>query len=160
MGASLITRDVFDEVVFIPIAVGGTAVSEWSLNGKYQPKFVDACARARQAGQDVTHVFWHQGERDTALKSGYDHYLGHITEIVSTIRIALPLAKIIVCIASYGFGETSVHVRAAQSSICERNDIVQGPDTDKIGEQWRHDNLHFNTDGQQIFSDLLSECII
>ncbi len=160
LGASLITRDVFDEVVFIPIAVGGTAVSEWSPDGKYNPKFLDACDRARQAGQDVTHVFWHQGERDTALKSGYDHYLGHITEVVSTIRTALPLAKIIVCSASYRFGETNEHVRAAQEAITENNGVIRGPNTDKIGGQWRHDNLHFNADGQQKFSDLLIECII
>ncbi len=135
-------------------------MAEWSPIGKYHSKFADACARSRKAKQDFTPVFWHQGERDTALVSGYDHYLGHLSEIMSNIGIELPMAKIIVCIASYRFGETSEHVRAAQSAICERNEIVQGPDTDIIGEQWRHDNLHFNADGQQKFSDLLIECII
>ncbi len=160
LGTSLVASSVFEEVVFIPIAVDGSAVAEWSPKGKCYPKFADACDRARQAGQEVTHVFWHQGERDTALKSGYDHYLGHLAEIVSAIRTTLPLAKIIICTASYRFGETNKQVRTAQSAICERNDIVQGPDTDKIGEQWRHDNLHFNADGQQKFSDLLIGCII
>ncbi|MEE9445724.1 MAG: sialate O-acetylesterase [Cocleimonas sp.] len=159
LGSKLIARDVCDEVVFIPIAVDGAAVADWSPNGKYFQVFLDACVRAHHAELEVTHVFWHQGEKDTALRSGYGYYLGHLTKIVSSIGFELPFAQIIVCVASYRLGELNEDVRLAQKKMAEKKGVICGPDTDNIGRQWRYDDLHFNEEGQQKFSDLLFECV-
>ena len=160
LGTQLINSNAYDEVVFIPIAINGSSVAEWSPNLKYFKRFLDACSRTHQVGLEVTHVFWHQGERDTALKNGYEYYYKHLNDIVSRISVELPLVKIMLCIASYRFGVINEDVRSAQKAVILNNDLILGPDTDKIGGQYRHDNLHFNAEGQRKVAKLIFECIV
>ncbi len=69
-------------------------------------------------------------------------------------------APIILCVASYRFGETNPEVRAAQRDMVDpANGILAGPDTDALGPELRHDDCHFSEDGQRDFARLLAESL-
>ena len=160
LAPKLIAAGLFDEIVLVPAAAGGTAMADWAPGGACHDRIVAALAEVAAAGLEVSHVFWHQGERDTLLQTPGRHYRRDFLALVETLRGRGVSAPIILCIASYRFGATNAEVRAVQQAMADpAAGIVAGPDTDTLGPELRYDDCHFNARGQEAFAVLLFDSV-
>lgn len=108
----------------------------------------------------VTHILYHQGERDTLLKTNRNDYANLFEKLHSVLRQNFPKVPVIVCTASYRMGITSEEVRAGQAIIQSTlPGCVVGPDTDQFGENSRHDNTHLGNAGQETFALAISKLL-
>jgi hypothetical protein len=70
-------------VAFIPVAVGGTSITEWQPGGTYYNRLV---SQATAAGT-VKAVLWHQGENDVSdgmAQATYNAYLDTLANEIDT----------------------------------------------------------------------------
>jgi len=139
------------------LAQGGTSMADWAVSGKCHARLLKAAPVIHAATEPVSHVLYHQGERDTLLKTGCDAYFDGFVSLHQTITKLWPGAPIIVCTASHRMGVRSEAVRLAQRRIqTELDGCIAGPDTDTLGSALRRDDTHFNEEGLAAFADLLA----
>jgi len=120
-------------------AVGATSIEFWS-------EF--------EFGGEYDYVLFQQGESDTVESTSYDEYRDGLQEMLDNIRDAGIDAPIFVANVSYHLGEISEDVRQAQRDVVLMNDDVYlGPNTDVLGEEYRHDNVHFNKAGLMLLAE-------
>ena len=137
-------------------AMGGTSIADWSMHGKCFEALVGDLPTIQNCRTPVTHVVFHQGERDTYLGTDAQTYVRHFEDLYQIVSDALPQVPWIVCKASYRMGVTSTAVRQAQEKIISRFSRCRlGPDTDRLGADFRFDNTHFNDSGLQTFANEL-----
>ena len=141
------------ELVITLRAAGGTSVLDWSEQGKCFKALIGELATIQSCPIPVTHVLYHQGERDTLLKTDTRSYVQHFTDLYEAVSKAFPQAPWTVCRASYRMGVISEAVRQAQKEIVMRlPNCRPGPDTDRLGADYRYDDTHFNEQGLQAFA--------
>jgi hypothetical protein len=152
----LIAQSAYDEVILVSTACGGTSVSDWIPGGAHHPRLIPVLDAAAQAGITFSHVVWHQGERDTLMATSEARYRDSLESLVSFLRQRGIDAPVVVCQASYRFGQTNNGVRDAQQKILDpAKGIVAGPDTDTLGAEYRYDDTHLDTAGQDLFATML-----
>lgn len=157
LGDKLIASGRFDRVIFIPAAVGGTEIAEWTPGVKKHFKLVEAQVRAAQArGLAITHLFWHQGESDAALLIHPADYRVRFMDMLRGLRELGVGAPVFVAQATRcgGYPENK-DIRWVQRDIVNHGlGIWQGPDTDSLGLEYRHDGCHFSTRGLDAHASL------
>jgi len=151
-----------DEFIVSVLARGGTSVGDWSSGGKcFMPFEKDHLPALKGGPTPVTHIIYHQGERDTLLETGRKEYVDAFRPLHKLLRKNFPEAPIFICTASYRFGVCSEAVRDAQKEISETFDgCVFAVDTDELGEAYRYDNTHFNDLGLNTFADALFKALV
>jgi hypothetical protein len=151
MADSLIAARFADEILLVPLAVGGAAVAEWSLGGPYHHRLTYALDRLGEHGTVPTHVLWHQGEADALYGTSAEAYVGHFQQLVSALRARGIAAPVYVATATYfgipqGYGPQQQVIRLAQSRLIDPGaGIRNGPDTDLILD--RYDACHLDETG-------------
>ncbi|MCB1356944.1 MAG: hypothetical protein KDK53_10760 [Maritimibacter sp.] len=141
--------------VFTVLAQGGTAVADWAPGGKCFAILEAALPTLLRCLVPVSHVVFHQGERDTLLGTDRAAYRDSFAALKARVDADLPVPWIL-CRASYRFGVTSAEVRAAQVALAQDDPmVVSGPDTDQFGSDCRHDDTHFNALGLDRFAAAL-----
>ena len=157
LGDKLIASGRFDRVIFIPAAVGGTEIADWTPEVKKHFKLVEAQVRAAQArGLTITHMFWHQGESDAALLIHPSDYRVRFMDMLRGLRELGVDAPVFVAQATRcgGYPENK-DIRWVQRDIVNHSlGIWQGPDTDSLGSEFRHDGCHFSTRGLDAHAEL------
>ena len=151
MADELIDAKVFDSVILAPVAVGASSIAQWaqggSLNATMLPLVQELTTRYR-----VTHVLWHQGESDFALKTDPLRYKGLLLSFVETLRANLVDAPVFVSKATRcGPAWTrSNAIRSAQQDLATSEPgLKAGVDTDELLEaQDRYDDCHFADSGE------------
>lgn len=150
LGDKLIASGRFDRVIFIAAAVGGTEIAEWTPEVKKHFKLVEAQIRAAHArGLTITHLLWHQGESDAALLISPSDYRLRFLAMLRGVRELGVTAPVFVAQATRcgGYPENK-DIRWVQRDIVNHDlGIWQGPDTDSLGPEYRHDGCHFSTRG-------------
>jgi hypothetical protein len=161
LGDLLIQAGLFDKVVFATIGVGGSEISRWSPGGDLYPKLVSALTGMAAAGFIPTHLFWHQGEADSAISSSEEHYRTLFGKMAQGIRERGIHAPIYVALASYCYGESSRAIRQAQRDLIgPALNILPGPDTDTLAaREYRYDDCHFTELGLQRHAELWLQAI-
>jgi hypothetical protein len=149
LGDLLVSRKQYDQVLIVPIAVGGSALRRWPPGGDLHSRVVDAKLRLDAAGIRITHVLWHQGERDAELDTPADEYSARFGAFVSGLRELGIDAPVYAAIASACNGPGRESIRAAQRALPERFPGVHaGPDTDTLDRfEYRYDGCHFSDAG-------------
>jgi len=156
LAPKLIARQGYDEVILVNLAHGGTAVADWAPGGKYHTRLPAVLDAADAAGVSFTHAVWHQGERDTLLMTGEAAYRTALSKLIGYLRDRGIDAPVFVCRASFRAGQINNGVRAAQQNIVDpARGIFAGPDTDTLGAEYRHDDMHLDARGQELFADML-----
>ena len=108
----------------------------------------------------VSHIVYHQGERDNFLGTSCDDYVEAFDPLHVLLRNEFHDAPIIVCTASYRKGVTSNEIRNAQQQIqTTKDNCYVGVDTDLFGEEFRFDNTHFNSKGLNAFAHALFDIV-
>ena len=147
----LIDAGAFDHVILAPVAVGASSVEQWAkggaLNTTMIPLVQDLTTRYR-----VTHVLWHQGESDFALKTDPARYKEHFLSFVESLRANAVDAPVFISKASRcgpAWTESNAIRTAQQELASTQPGIMTGVDTDKLLEaQDRYDDCHFADSGE------------
>lgn len=145
------------EFVVSVLAQGGTAVSDWSTGGKCFEAMRQALPQIANCPVPVTHVLYHQGERDTLLETDQTTYVAQFSKLHEEVSKTFDVPWI-VCRVSYRMGVTSADVIAAQDEIIGATPgFIAGPNTDQFGSDYRYDDTHFNERGLNAFAGLLAD---
>jgi hypothetical protein len=89
----------FDEVVLIPAAIGGSALSEWLPGGELHAMLKQVVGEAQRRYR-ITHVLWHQGESDLSIGTSEDAYVVGFKSLARDLRTWGVTAPIYVSIAT------------------------------------------------------------
>jgi hypothetical protein len=142
------------------LAQSGTSVADWADGGRCNARLREAIPTICTHHPPVSHILYHQGERDSYLGTSGSDYIGHFLTLKRLLNETWPGVSCIVCTASYRLGAISEEVRAAQSLIqTSLPNCLEGPDTDLIGSDYRFDNIHFNENGLDYFAEELCRSI-
>ena len=146
----LVRRQIYDRVILVPLAYGGTWISQWAPGGNLHPRMIAGLHYARDAGLEPTIILWQQGEFEAVnppQPANGPAWRAMFASIAKSIRdndISAPIyvAKSTVC----GSAPNAV-IRSAQGSVVNDRDILAGPDTDEISVQERWDGCHLGQKG-------------
>lgn len=156
LGTKLVQAGLYDTVILIPAAVGGSAVRRWAKGGDLNAMTV-ATIRAAKARYTITAVLWDQGAADFALGTPGDRYRADLTSLIDTIRAEGVRAPFFITRCSVGSTAWSADnpIARAQASLADsRRGIFDGPDTDRdVIPLDRYDGYHFGASGQEKYAD-------
>ena len=115
LGDLLVERGNYQSVVLVPVAHGGTFVSEWSPTGRMFPRLKWALDRLREKKEKITHIVWQQGEAEAADGGANPaEWARHFTSMVSAIRAAGVQAPIYVAQCTICCNDPNERIRSAQ----------------------------------------------
>ena len=148
LGDMLIENGIYGNVTYANLAVNGSCMIEWT---PAQTTFnFQKIERVSRQGFEFTHILFHQGECDTEqfFNTSKEDYKRYFLQMLQGIRDLGINAPIYVARTSYVFGITDDRIIQAQNELIQQYpDILEGPYTDIMGSEYRHDDVHFNRDG-------------
>jgi hypothetical protein len=129
IGNDLVAAGIFQRVILIPVAIGGTSVAQWS-SGVLNHRLRVAILRARQQEYTITFFIWDQGQGDLGTTKA-----AWIASFYGLIDTAL------------GMGVTAPWFVAKDTfSSGSVNSPVQEAQTDLWGTTYRGVNIHAGAD--------------
>lgn len=84
-GKTLAEADPDITIGLIPLAVGGTSITQWSKTSLLYFNSINAAAKARQDGT-LAGILWHQGEHDTFTSLGSSSYQNRLMTLIDDFR--------------------------------------------------------------------------
>ncbi len=167
LGDKLIDSGFYKKVIFIPIAVGATAIERWVNGRDCFEKLQQTLKTLDSLHVRLTHIFWHQGESDNLQNTSKEKYKEQLGSILQNLR-KYQSADFYVSIASYhpasitkSFGVDSLIRNAQKEFINEQKGVLAGPDTDTIIHAiHRHDSVHFSDFGMAAYAQLWFNAMI
>ena len=147
---NLVSNGKFDRVIIVPMAVGGTSVSQWASNSTapFLKNNINVVARRMaQAQLPCTAIMWGQGESDTSAGTSQSSYTASLSAVTAEFNRALPGCPILVARESYYYGVSSSAVLAAQTAAVDGIKVFAGENVDLIPPAGRYDNTHLNEAG-------------
>lgn len=147
MADGLISAGIFQRVILIPVAVGGTMAADWNSQGLTK-RLVAAGRRSAAVGLPITAFLWMQGESDTQNGTSQGAYAASLASIIASPRSEGFNAPWFVGKCTWLNGAVSSPVQAAQAAAVNGIDIFAGANTDTLGAGSRQgDNTHFTDAG-------------
>lgn len=158
LGDKLITAGLYDTVVFVPIAVGGSAMDQWTPEGVYHRKILDAIDSLKESRLMLTHLLWHQGETDAMYQTPGHEYKAMFLTMLTSIRDHGITAPVYVSVATRVGDYVDPEIQQAQRELVDPSrDIYAGPDTDTIAMEHRYDGTHLSESGLERAAELWLE---
>ena len=153
LGDQLIEQGVYDNIVLIPSAIGGSVIARWADEGDLNQMLISTLRGINELYR-VTDVIWHQGEGDVAMYTRTSTYVDKFQSLMHTLATAGIDAPFFMSIASkcFDIGAPSKDwVPDAQQTLIENHEnIVLGVNTDEIVPlEDRHDGCHFGARAQE-----------
>lgn len=160
----LIDDGVFDRVILVPCAVGGTFIAEWASGAAYFQRLVVATRRCAALGLPVTAYVFHQGENDKNDGTSQTSYAASLSAMIEGVRDLGDVfqAPWFIGLCSYTGGTTGSGIRAAQASVVDGISIFSGADTDTLTGTTTYrqgDDLHLTADGADAAATLWKNAI-
>jgi hypothetical protein len=159
LGRKIIDAGLARQVVLAPVAVGGTAISQWAPGGNLHPRIFTALEGLSAHGLIPNAFLWHQGEMDAGHKTSTENYVKSGTALVNSLRAKNMPAPIFIAKATICMKFPNDAVREAQSRLAdELSGVNPGPDTDQL-IHWndRSDFCHFSIAGLERHAELWLE---
>ena len=158
LGDKLIANGTFDRVLFIPIAFGGSFITDWIPGGSMHARVALALERLKTGRRDgaipISAVLWQQGEAEANhTKMSADAYRLHFADLVAALRSHAVFAPVFISqttlckAAEHPFDNRAAIREGQQLAITPEYGILAGPDTDSIGIEHRFDGCHFSDSG-------------
>jgi hypothetical protein len=156
LGDLLVRRDVYDRVLLVPIAYGGSYMAEWAADGRMFPRLTQTLIRLQRAGISVTHALWQQGEAEGALPNADGPaWVGHFQEMLAALRQYAVSAPVLVAQCTVCCSAPNERIRTAQRAVIAPSaGVFAGADVDIIGPDERWDGCHFSTAGLEKAAEL------
>lgn len=131
LGDAIIADGYYDYVVFVSIAMGGSAIIEHIPGGPENTKYLCAVERCRAIGLPIDAFLWMQGESDNGITS-QANYLSRLQQVIATPRSIGENAPWFVGKCTYINGIIDNNIRTAQAAALNGTDIFAGADTDTV----------------------------
>lgn len=162
LGNKLLKAGMADQVILVPLGIGGTPISRWQSGGDLNQMMLRSLAE--MPNYSVTHVLWHQGESDLDGKTSKMAYENSFNSMTHSLRKAGVKAPVLVSVASKcGLDEwmpTNPVTDAQKHIVNNKLGIFLGPDTDALLSQVdRYDDCHFSGSGQEKFAQAWIDAI-
>jgi hypothetical protein len=148
-------------VGFINVAEGGSSVREWQKGGRLYARLLQAL-RATQPYY-VQAILWAQGESDSDLTS--EQYADYLSKLIEQINADLQSGQYtvpwVLARSSYNKGKVFDGPRDGVDAVVRSGFARPGPDTDKLGREYREaDDVHFNGGGTRAAAALWVEVLV
>ncbi len=148
LGDIAIASGLYDRVLFVPVAEGGTKVSDWRPGGRVHYKLASGLRGAIATGFEFTHLLWMQGESDAVEGTLRRAYKADFEVMLRALRGGGVDAPVLVSLTTLCGKYESDAIRRAQRQLAKDNPgVYPGPDTDALGRKFRYDTCHFNDMG-------------
>ena len=156
LGDRLIAQKLYDRVVFVPSAIGGTEIARWAPGGDLHPLLLKNIDDATRSGLKFTHLLWHQGESDAVLGTSGADYKALFMAMLASIRAHGVDAPVFVSVATRcGQYPPDWRIERAQLELVNPElGIFPGPNTDWLGPWYRHDGCHLSNRGLELHADM------
>ena len=166
LGDSLVRKKIYDSVLLVPIALGGTYIADWAPGGRINFRLMITLELLRRLGITITHALFQQGEAEANQINKADGaaWARNFNSMVKAARLYGMEAPIFVAQCSVCCAGPNETIRAAQRSVVDpTRGIYAGPDTDTIGLDERFDGCHFSVAGldkaAQLWFDVITQNI-
>ncbi|OGR07504.1 MAG: hypothetical protein A2511_12225 [Deltaproteobacteria bacterium RIFOXYD12_FULL_50_9] len=156
-GDLVVQSKLFDRVVIVNAAMGGTSVRRWKPGGDMFDRLKKTVKGLSDNGITVTHVFWHQGEADCRYRTGRLQYQERFMNLVGALRDMNVTAPIYVAKVSRNPIPCEQILQAQTDLISAKLGILSGPDADSV--LFRFDGVHLNKEGIKATSKLWFDAI-
>ena len=98
-GDRLFESGLYDRVVLVPSAIGGTDMARWAANGDLAP-MLGGVLDGLKSQYRLTHIVWHQGENDFSHGASTEAYTRQFRSLADMIRARGVDAPILVSVAT------------------------------------------------------------
>ena len=149
-GKLLIQNGVYDEVIVVENAVGGSAINRWAPGNDLNEVMVDSLIKLSDE-YEVTEVLWHQGESDAAygLKEVYKNTFLKIKENLRSMGVEAPIYLGVTSLCLNPRVTYPNRITDAQSELVDNQEVFLGANSDEIvPRSMRYDGCHFKKEGQ------------
>lgn len=162
LGELLLEKGAAEEVLFVPLAVESTRVTDWLEHPELRDRLRAALSGLAGQGLEVNRVLWQQGEADNNRNTSGEAYRQGLIRFIHELRALGVRAPIHVARTSYCKGRINRDITTAQIQVLDSGlGILTGPDTDAlVGEAWRADGCHFTARGLAAVATLWSEVLV
>jgi hypothetical protein len=155
----------FDEIVLIPAAIGGSALSEWLSGGDLHPMLKQVVEDAQRRYR-ITHVLWHQGESDLSIGTSGETYMSDFKSLARDLHAWGVTAPIYVSIATRceqideQWSPDNPIANAQRKLASSGEGFALGADTDSLLNALdRHDGCHMAGSGLTKVIDAWTEIL-
>lgn len=158
----LISRGLYDRVILVPMAIGGTWASEWAntVNRPWLGRRIgNVACMLQNAGLTPSFINWMQGESETSNGTSQSVYTTSLQGVIGTIRGVGITAPILMNLESWLNGYTYAPVRNAQLSMVGANGVILGANVDSLNNSYRFDGTHLNATGAAAVATMLADII-
>jgi len=161
LASSLRSQGYSRELVFMPLAVESTTISDWTrLSSPLRATLERLLADSVAAGNRPDLIVWQQGEADAQKGTTADAYAQGLAALASIVQGTG--APVIVALSTRcGHDGPSAAIRSAiVATASARPDIRIGPDTDALGGPMRNHDCHFSASGLTEAADLWARALV
>lgn len=155
LGDLLIATGRVDNVVWMPLAIGGTGIQQWSSTGEYVSNMVTGIKRLHDIGQRLDLMITMRGEYDNFYETPQEPYYRMAKDQIAVGRRAGFDGPWLIAVMSYVHSgpiqRVSSEVQAAQRQLtASLPNVFEGPYLDDLGDEYRYmisgttDWTHFN----------------
>lgn len=155
LGMKLVRSGLYNRVIVIPAAVGGSSIRRWATGGDLNTMLMDEI-RAVKGHYTITAVLWDQGATDYTLRTPEDRYRSDLKSLIDQIRAQGITAPFFITRCSVGGKDWTEDnaIARAQAALAEGKTILNGPNTDHDVTPFdRYDGAHFSASGQEKWTD-------
>lgn len=167
LGDKLIEAGLFQSVLFVPIAVGGSYIKDWTPRDGYcYRRLLLTLSRLKRTGIRPDMLCWQHGEADANLvMTSSEEYQARFRRLLTEVRLAGVEAPVYIAVASHCANgphpcQNHEQIRRAQRQLVSLPDVLPGPDTDQFTGDFRHDGCHFSEKGLDAVAQAWLECIM
>ena len=149
LGDSLITAGNYDNVIWLPVNVGSTAIVEWRNNGVCVHRIRAAVSRLFALGIPASNItiLAMIGESDANAGTSQATMQAGFTEVRSIFDNVGLTSAMYVPLESWFSGASNSTIRAAQAAVVNGTTIKSGPDFDTLNNTNRGGGTDFNDTG-------------
>lgn len=159
LGNKLIESGAADQVVLVPVAVGGSPISDWRAGG-YLNRAMISTVKQLNAHFRITQVLWHQGESDFGAGTRRTSYIRSFESMLGSLRNNGVSAPVYVSITSRCGRQPPAWTPVNEVAVAQyllpdaAKGIFPGVNTDAFGRIDRlGDDCHWSAHGQIRFAE-------
>ena len=150
----LLDRHVFDKVVIAPVAVSGSAISQWARGNLKE--LLRTTIEGVQKRYKVTAFIWYQGETDFMYGTPEQEYRIDLLAVLNSLRASDDRTPVYLAMASrcgnssLGWSPDNAVSRAQRSVVDPARNIFIGLDADAVLTGLdRYDDCHLSASGME-----------
>lgn len=159
LGRKLIEENIAKKVVFMPIGIAATKVSDWQVGGSAFEKLNSAIEIIKKNNINFDFVLWHQGSSDVGGDANL--YKSKLSSVIDYVNGKIKADRWLIAVHSRCYGAYDRSIESAQLSVGGMNSLARylGANNNVLGDDYRFDNCHLNERGQEAMANMWVDSI-